>query len=116
MVTNNKKKFDPQAAKNAQNDNMIKVTDHKLKNPMTRERAKDILFQSGKEIGKELAGFRHSGSVAIHFYYSELTDQPGFIVQQHLQDTREYTSALGYNKLFHQMKQSYESVNERTND
>lgn len=92
------------AASLDQKDNLIKVEESKLDDVMTNASAKQRLYEAAETLRPP--GYKHSGSVAIHFYFSELSGV-AFVNQVQLGKTSEYASALGFNKLFHAMRRSH---------
>jgi hypothetical protein len=96
----------PKAAAQDINNKLIEVKEATVDDKDIQNEAKRALQATGQIIKKLVPGFEYTGSVALHFYFSELQG-PSFTTQVHLGDTRQYTVALAYNRLLEKLRTSF---------
>lgn len=96
----------PQSANMDAKNKLLTLTDTKLEDEILIEHAKRELFKAGTTLGQACKGYKHTGSFAVHHYFSSIAG-PTYITQMALGGASEYMTALSFNKLFHLMRRAY---------
>ena len=99
-------KLSPTASSLDQKNELLKIDEQTVDNIEIKDRARGNLFQAAKELKKLLPGHSHTGSIAIHYYFSELSG-PTYVTQLNHGNTREYMVATSYNRLFHALTKTF---------
>ena len=89
----------PQQVKQDKADNLITVDHSTNKNKDIEATARRRLFETAGELTSLLPGYKHSGSYAVHFFFSDLTG-PSYLIQLELDGTTEYVGAMAFNELY----------------
>jgi len=87
-------------------DQLLKVETIKINDDIGKMLAKKRLYSAADALGVHAKGYKHTGSAAVHFYFSELVG-PAHIVQIQMGRTAEYVAIMGSNKFIKQLMESY---------
>jgi len=107
-----KDKLSPAASSLDQKNDLLQIDENTVDNTEIKNRAKDKLFKAASTLKKLLPGHTHTGSIAVHYYFSELSG-PTYVTQLHHGNTREYMVATSYNRLFHALLKTFDKEMEQ---
>ena len=95
----------PKIASKDKKEKLIQLDKESLSNEDPKQVvAKNLLFKAADSL--KPGGFKHTGSIAVHYYFSELKGG-SYATQINVGGTSQYLTALSFNELFHKLRESY---------